>query len=208
MTPIRSVLAAGTCVAAFSLAPLAGAFLLASASLAAAGTYQIDLRGEAIETRHRARVFGTITLDLTQSTRDAVRSSELFYQHESSTPVAFPSLPSRGSADPSDALVWETRGDDLYITRVSSLNRILDWTVIPAPGEIVNFFFEAGPPNNPHGIFLRTEGHDDTVVLKAGSGPDGPRGFFVGVRVPEPTGVTLLAAMLVGFRLRAETRRR
>jgi hypothetical protein len=160
--------------------------------------YRIHLEGESLEYGHRLRAFGTITIDLSfSSTRDAVRSSNLFFQHEMDEPIPLIPLPDGGSADPSDALRWQTVGDELYISRISSLNRILQWSSVPVIGRVTNFFFEAGPPNNPHGLFSRLDGHDDTVLLKPGSGPDGPLGFLVGTRIPEPSGLIGLLGGLV-----------
>jgi hypothetical protein len=153
----------------------------------AAVDYLVDLEGESLEHGHRLRAFGTITLDLNfSSTRGAVRSSNLFFQHEMDAPIPLKPLLDGLSIDPSDALQWEAFGDELYINRISSLNRSIEWRSVTVSGRVTNFFFEAGPPNNPHGLFFRLGDHDDTVVLKPGGGPDRPRGFFVGREIPEP----------------------
>jgi hypothetical protein len=43
-------------------------------------------------------------------------------------------------------------------------------------------------------------------LLKPGGGPDGPRGFFVGTRIPEPSGLTCLMGGLICFVLRSKRR--
>lgn len=164
----------------------------------AAVNYFVDLEGQSLEHGHRLRAFGTITLDLSRtSSRAAIRSSKLFFQHELDAPIPLLSLPDQTSADPSEALQWEAVGDKLFINRISTLNRSIHWSSATVLGRTTNFFFEAGPPNNPHGLFLRLGAHDDTVLLKPGSGPDGPRGFFVGTRIPEPSSLTCLTGGLV-----------
>jgi hypothetical protein len=153
----------------------------------AAVTYRIDLKGESLEHGHRLQAFGTITLDLNfPSTRDAVRSSNLFFQHEVDQAIPLLPLPDQLSVEPSDALQWEAVGNELYIDRISNLNGSIEWRSATVLDRVTNFFFEAGPPNNTHGLFFRLGDHDDTVVLKPGGGPDGPRGFFVGTEIPEP----------------------
>ena len=165
--------------------------------------YLVDLEGQSLEHGHRLRAFGAITLDLSfSSSRDAIRSSNLFFQHQLDQPIPLEPLPDTTSADPSDALQWEVAGNKLYINRISTLNRSIHWSSAPAIGLVTNFFFEAGPPNNPHGLFFRQGAHDDTVLLKPGGGPDGPRGFFVGTRIPEPSGLTCLMGGLICFVLR------
>jgi hypothetical protein len=167
------------------------------ASDAAVVDYRIDLSGLSPEHGHRLRAFGTISLDLDFSTRAAVRTSNLFFQHEMDAPIPLLPLPDQTSADPSDALQWEVVGDSLYINRISTLNRSVHWSSAVVAGRVTNFFFEAGPPNNPHGLFFRQGAHDDTVLLKPGGGPDGPQGFFVGTRVPEPSSLTCAIGALV-----------
>jgi hypothetical protein len=161
--------------------------------------YRLDLAGQSLEHGHRLRAFGTISLDLDFPTRDAVRTSNLFFQHEMDEPIPLLPLPDQTTAEASDALQWEPVGNALYITRISTLNRIIHWSSTPIAGRVTNFFFEAGPPNNPHGLFFRLGAHDDTVLLKPGGGPDGPQGFFVGTKVPEPSSLTCaIGGFIVG----------
>jgi hypothetical protein len=170
--------------------------------------YFVDLQGPSLEHGHRLRAFGTITLDLSiPSSRAAIHSSNLFFQHELDQAIPLLPLPDQTSADPTDALQWEAVGDELYINRVSELNRSIHWRSATVMGRVTNFFFEAGPPNNPHGLFFRLDTHDDTVLLKPGGGPDGPRGFFVGTRIPEPSGLTYLMGGLVCLTIRQQRQR-
>lgn len=154
--------------------------------------FSINLEGEAQETGHRLRAFGTITLDLTLPTLAAVRSSKIFIQHEDDAPLPLQPLPDQLGVNPSDGLQWGITGRRLYINRISTLNRIIQWNTAPSVPQFTSLFFESGPPNNPHGMFYRFGGHDDTVILKAGGFPDGPRGFLVGVLIPEPSSAALI----------------
>jgi hypothetical protein len=154
--------------------------------------FSIDLAGLAQETGHRVRAYGTITLDLTRSTLAAVRSSRIFIQHEGDAPLLLQPLPLQLVVDPSDGLQWAVADQRLYINRISTENRIIQWNTAASVPQFTSLFFESGPPNNPHGMFYRYGGHDDTVILKAGGFPDGPRGFLVGVEIPEPSSAALL----------------
>ena len=155
-------------------------------------TFSINLEGDAQETGHHLRAFGTITVDLRFPALDAVRTSQIFIQHEADEPIQLNPLPGQGGINPSSGLQWEIVDDRLYINRISTLSRIIQWNTAASVPQFTSLFFESGPPNNPHGMFYRFGGHDDTVLLKPGSPPDGPQGFLVGVRIPEPSSLVML----------------
>lgn len=171
--------------------------------------YQIDLEGTlSRDSAHSLRAFGTITLDLSDPDPfDAVRSSKLFFQHEMDDPIPLMERPGDESVDAIRGLKWEAVDDKLYINRTSTANAILEWRSETVLGRVTNFFFEAGPPNNPHGLFYQLGTHMDTAILKPGGGPDGPQGFFVGVRVPEPSPIvfSMLLCVSIGTRRRRPT---
>lgn len=160
--------------------------------------YSINLEGVSEETGHRLRAFGTITLDLSRPTLAAVRSSKIFIQHENDAPLALKSLPNQLGIDPRNGLQWEVIDKQLYINRISTLNGIIQWNTEASLPQFTSLFFESGPPNNPHGMFYRF-GHDDTVILKSGGPPDGPRGFLVGVLIPEPSSAVLIGGAGAAF---------
>lgn len=166
--------------------------ILPSLVTAQGSTFSINLTGQSQETGHRFRAFGTITLDLTRSTLAAVRSSKIFIQHEDDAPLPLQSLPDQLGVNPSDGLQWAVDDKRLYINRISTLNRIIQWNTASSVPQFTSLFFESGPPNNPHGMFYRYGGHDDTVILKPGGFPDGPRGLLVGIQVPEPSSAALM----------------
>jgi PEP-CTERM motif len=167
---------------------------------AAIMTFNVDLTGVASGSGHTLRVFGTITVDPALPVSAAATTSNLFFQHQTDTPISLPSNPNLGAAMPSQ-LAWDIFGGNLYVTRTGTVNEYFGWKYSFAPE--IELLFGSGV--NTHNIFY-VSSHTEETILKPSGGPDGPNGFLVGTAIPEPSSALLVAGFGAVFSMQRRRR--
>lgn len=163
---------------------------------AASTTFNVDLTGVASGSGHTLRVYGTITVDPALPVSSAATTSSLFFQHETDTPIPFPSNLNLGAAASnllSSQFEWDLFDGNLYVTRTGTgtgtFRDYFGWKY-PGGDMDIELLFGSGP--NAHSLYYNGT-HADLVILKPSGGPDGPNGFLVGTAIPEPSSALLLA---------------
>lgn len=164
--------------------------LTANSLQAESTTFNVDFRGAARGSGHTLRAYGTITVDPALPVSAAATTSNLFFQHETDTPIPFPSNPNLGTAVPSQ-FEWDLFDGNLYVTRTGTVNQYFGWKHSAGAPDVELLF---GSGVNTHNLFynLRTDPFDE-FILKPSGGPDGPNGFLVGTAIPEPSSAVLAA---------------
>jgi hypothetical protein len=185
--------------------------LAASAAQGEVQTFYLDFSSDSGDyqyvslTGHSLRVYGTLTIDPDLPIGSSVQASELYLQHAGDPARLISGPPIYYGSEA--ALEWNVVGDELYINRLTtnamgaSGRAGMVWALGPPTGGLLRF---GGGQFQDHALFIDNDSsHVDRLTLKGASEPDGPQGFLVGTRVPEPTSVIIIGLACAACRVRS-----